>query len=85
MSMGATSDPAATGEGFGGQGSPAMPDLTGQPVPMDGAGFAIESQPGDASVPPEAAEGVAFSDDDLAFLQSDEVRQWFAQNKPQGF
>ena len=85
MSVSAAGDPAVTEEGFGGQGSPSMPDLTGQPVPMDGADVATEEQFGDVSAPPDTAEGPLFSDEDLAFLQSEEVAQWFAKNKPPGF
>lgn len=85
MSVGIPSDSVATGEGMAGQGSPGMADSMGQPMPTGEANAATTDQFGDVSAPPDAAEEQVFSDDDLAFLQSDDVRQWFASNLPQGF
>lgn len=84
MSVGTPSDSPVAEQGSVGQGSPSVTGFEPQGMPTDGAFAATEDHLGDASLPEDAAEGVVLSEDDLAWLQSDEVRQALAQNSIPG-
>lgn len=84
MSVSAPSDIQQPAEGFGEQVNSPIPGGQGAEFPMDGAGVATEDayQPGELTSEPGPYE---FNEDDINFLQSDEVREYLSENVPSGF
>lgn len=85
MSVGQASDIQAEQPGFEGQASPSIPSVDPAGFPMDEADAALTEQDFTSEPASEGAEAPVFTDDDLAFLQSDEVRQYLSENVPDGF
>lgn len=85
MSAGAPSDIQQGEAGFEEQASPSIPDYRSGEFPMGDAGVDAEMPEGTSEQASEGAAFEGFAEDDINFLQSDEVREYLRNNPPEGF
>lgn len=85
MSVSQSGDIQVGQVGFDGQASPSIPNADTSGFPTDEADAALTGQDITSEQASEGADEFALSDDDVAFLQSEQVKEWLAQNTPQGF
>lgn len=85
MSVSAPSDIPQSDGGFDGAATPSIPDYRSGEFPMDGADVATEAPDYTSEPASEGAVGPGFTEDDVNFLQSDDVRTWLQENTPTGF
>lgn len=85
MSVSAPSDIQQPAGGFGGQVNPSIPDQQSSGFPTDGTGVAAEGMYDPNASTNEFEEPYVLNEDDINFLQSNEVREWLGSNVPQGF